>query len=574
MTEPIDNQGRLFEFIEYVPMGAVLLDVRGRYVRANSAFCALLGFSENELTGKECGKEKAEKHDGISEMLRGWLASGEKTLRFQREFRHRDGHGVWLDVHCSLIPEPTGSSPLVMAVFPDISPYKQMEGELSLLFDSDTLTGLFNRNRFIQELDRQLNLGRRYGWGWALLYIDLDHFTYINIGHGHHIGDAVLATIAQRIKRSVRATDVVARLGPDKFAVLAMQTNVSLAAAAAQRILAAINEDIELIPGKLIRVTASIGLVNGENKGTAEDLVIHSELAANMAKSNGGNQFYASSNDETLYALVKSRRDWEQRILAALQNGHFILHYQPILNLRTGEVDCFEALIRMRTEDGKLLLPGAFLATAESSGLITDIDHWVVSTAIDALSRFTSHGLDVGLFVNLSAKTFSDGGFLGFVEKRLGEAPGVDPKRLAFEITETAAISSFREARELIGALRDLGCRFSLDDFGAGYSSFSVLKQLPVDFLKIDGSFIKNIADDAADRHIVRAIVRTSKALAKKSVGEFVEDERVLTVLRRSGVDYAQGFLIGVPQTESDIIRLMASLAEKRNTVRQDNPSL
>jgi EAL domain-containing protein (putative c-di-GMP-specific phosphodiesterase class I) len=247
------------------------------------------------------------------------------------------------------------------------------------------------------------------------------------------------------------------------------------------------------------------------------------------------------------------------RIRGALENDLLEMHCQPILDLSTNRISQYELLLRMVDDDGQLLHPRAFLGIAERYGLMNDIDRWVVDQAIGLVAGSEEQGDGLLLEVNLSAKSLSDPRFPGWVEERLG-ASGIDASRLIFEITETAAIANMDQAKEFVNTLTRLGCRFALDDFGAGFGSFHYVKYLPIHYVKIDGDFVRNLTKSGTDQSVVKAIVQLAGGLGKKTIAEFVEDDRTIELLREYGVDYAQGYHVGVPMPVRDVLPRSAAL--------------
>jgi len=277
---------------------------------------------------------------------------------------------------------------------------------------------------------------------------------------------------------------------------------------------------------------------------TVGELLSRADLAMYRAKEEGRNRFRVYSQD--MDAQAESRLAWQQRIRDALENGRFLLLAQPIIDLRGGDISQYELLLRMRGDGGELILPGEFLDVAERSGQIQDIDRWVVGEAIAILAQHERAGTKIVVEVNLSARAFGDPEMLPLIRREL-ETAAVDPASLLLEVTETTAIARIEQAQRFVETLKELGCKFALDDFGVGFSSFNYLKQLPVDYLKIDGSFIKDLPGSPVDQQLVQGMVAIARALGKKTIAEFVEDAATLALLRRYGVDYAQGLHIGGP---------------------------
>lgn len=430
------------------------------------------------------------------------------------------------------------------AVMRDISDRRRYEEQLRFLAEADYLTGLHNRRRLDRELERELarlSLGNARG---ALLVIDLDHFKGVNDSLGHRSGDDLLVSVSGLLRSSVGPEAVVARLGGDEFAILVPDVDGPAALSLGAILIDAISGQRVVIQDVSIAVTASIGIaLYPEHATTSAELQVRADNAMYRAKELRNRVWlYAPQPNDSGMSL---QRPWEQQLRDALQNGTFELEFQPICD-GAGTITQHEALIRLRGEDGQLIPPSAFLGTAERSGLIHAIDRWVVAKVISIIAAENAAGRELRIEVNLSAMAFGDPHLLPEIERLLAES-GIAPSQLVFEITETAAIADLEEARAFIQELKDLGCLFALDDFGTGFSSLSLLKQLPVDYLKIDGSFIRNLATDPTDRELVRAIAQMARALGKETIAEFVSDAESVVLLRELGVDYVQGHYVGRP---------------------------
>jgi diguanylate cyclase (GGDEF)-like protein len=431
--------------------------------------------------------------------------------------------------------------------FRDVSERKRFEAQLVHVANHDPLTGLFNRRRFDEELERQLSEAQRYGLQGALLFLDLDQFKDVNDSRGHRAGDDLLTSLALLLQQRLRDTDVVARLGGDEFAILLPHADASQASAVAKELLEAIRVHTFVVGGAPLGVTVSLGIALFPEHGVnAGELLSRADMAMYRAKEEGRNRASVFAADGDWQAQVESRIGWHQRIREALDNDLFVLHAQPILDLVTDEVSQYELLLRMLGPDGEVIAPSVFLDIAERSGLIQDIDRWVVRRAIEMLADHRAAGRELRLEVNLSGKAFADRELLTMIQSDLMDS-GVDPANLVLEVTETAAIANITDAQKFVRTLQAIGCGFALDDFGVGFSSFSQLKHLPVDYLKIDGSFVQDLAANAVDQRLVQAIVSVARGLGKKTIAEFVGDAETVRLLKQYGVDYAQGYHIAQP---------------------------
>jgi len=440
-------------------------------------------------------------------------------------------------------------------ILTNISHIKRQEEELLHLATHDPLTGLHNRREFNSILDRHLAQVKRYGGEGALLWMDLDGFKEINDGLGHKVGDELLASIAHRMKSTIRESDVLARLGGDEFAILYPNVDAKQAELAATRLLEAIRQHTAMLQGQSIRSTASMGIVLFPEHGMdSTELLMQADMAMYRAKEQGRNRFnvYTPGQEENLDA-PEQRIDWLRILREALENDGFVLYAQPILDLTTNEVARYEILIRLLDRDGSIIPPGAFLDIADQFGLSGDIDRWVLRKTIGILSEEAVAAKGISFAINLSPRTMTDQEFIHLVT----ELPTLDvigPVRLVMEITETAAIYNIHVAKDFLRTLRGQGHEIALDDFGMGFSSFYQLKNLDVDYLKIDGSFVRNLSKDPVDKHLVIAMVHLAESLGKRTIAEFVEDEATLEILRSIGVDCAQGFHIGRPAPLDEVL--------------------
>lgn len=418
----------------------------------------------------------------------------------------------------------------------------ELRGNLTRLQTRDPDTGLFNSSHFNQYLRAITTDAPRLAG--ALIIIHLDRFRHLLSLLGEHATGETLQAISLSLKCSFGPSAVLARLGANEFAALMPDVSSNEAAV--------IGEQLRLAVGALSEqlVDISIGVSIGiASLGDAVDdgmLITQARRAAYVARQRGGNLVHVFHADDPELEDQRSTTLWGSRIRHALKNGGFRLVFQPVMRICDGVIDHYEVLVRMLGERGQLLPPPQFIPIAERTGLIHDIDRWVVGASIGLLQRLAPVQPKLHLNINLSGRAFQDALLLPFICERF-ESSGVDPHRITFEITETAAIANISSTRAMVNQLRALGCQFALDDFGAGFASYSYLKQLPVDVLKIDGAFISNLANDPMDQVLVRSMVDIAKRLGKRTVAEFVGDQETLRLLGEYGVDYAQGYFIGKP---------------------------
>ena len=445
-----------------------------------------------------------------------------------------------------------GEQPHLLGVANDITELRVLSDELSYQASHDSLTSLYNRREFERRLVAAIAAQDGGAPSGALLYMDLDQFKLINDTSGHFAGDQLLAQLAALFGGILPDNAVVARLGGDEFAVLMEQADEAQAMALAEKVRQEVDGYVFGWEQRNYTVSASIGVVMLSGPGLSQRaLMANADTACYMAKERGRNRVHLFSESDATTTQRRSEMEWAGRIRQGLVDGRFVLHFQELAPLWAGESHegvHVEMLVRLRDVNGAIVPPGAFIPAAERFGLMPQLDRWVVDTTLANFDRLHPSGEPVTLCaINLSGPTFEDETFAEFVLQRLA-LYGVPPERICFEITETAAVSSMTRAVEFMQRLRSAGCKFSLDDFGSGMASFGYLKNLPVDFLKIDGSFIRNIETDPVSYSIVRAVTDIGHQLGLKVVAEWVADDRARDLLRGLSVDYAQGFSIHRPE--------------------------
>jgi EAL domain-containing protein (putative c-di-GMP-specific phosphodiesterase class I) len=340
----------------------------------------------------------------------------------------------------------------------------------------------------------------------------------------------------------------VARLGGDEFGVLLPAANPVQARRVAELLAEAVREHAPLVSGQPVKLSTSIGIACfGHNEADPDELLAAADLAMYDAKETGRDRIGMASAETVDQRSLKARIQWLERIQRALDDDGFIVFCQPIAEIASGQISQYELLLRMEDENGQIVPPTAFLSTAERFDLIQHIDRWMIRQAIKLIREHAAAGRELRLEVNISAKSLADPGLPGAIEEEL-RSSGINPSLLILEITETAAISNMDEAVEFATRLSRLGCGFALDDFGRGFGSFYYLKHLPLNYLKIDGDFIRNLAHDLVDQQVVKAVVQVAKALGYQTIAEYVQDEATILALRHYGVDYMQGFHVGRPE--------------------------
>jgi diguanylate cyclase (GGDEF)-like protein len=384
---------------------------------------------------------------------------------------------------------------------------------------------------------------------FALLYIDLDNFKFVNDTLGHLAGDRVLVEVTEMLSQRIRKSDLLARLGGDEFAILlydVREDHVLQAAEAHRKMLA---DYAFKYNGKVINIGCTIGItLFGHEPTSKEDLLVQADVACHIAKRSGRNRVHLyEPEDQKNMTIMSEDMGWARRIKDAIEQDHFRLCCQPIMDMKTGETQRQEVLLRLQGEDGDIILPAGFLPSAERFGLMRAIDRWVVNHAIEALGKQLAKNPKLHYSINLSAESIGDVTMLETITNAL-QRFDVPPTAVTFEITETVAIAHLGTAVEFLTRLRNLGCQTALDDFGVGYSSFAYLKDLPVDYVKIDGSFVRDIPRDTLQHAMVRSMNDIAHAMGKQTIAEFVDCEDCLALLRKMGVDFVQGYYVGRPQ--------------------------
>ena len=451
----------------------------------------------------------------------------------------------------------------VVLVLHDVSRERQYVAKLSYQASHDSLTGLINRGEFEGRLSLALNSAAQLGRHHAVMYLDLDQFKVVNDTCGHAAGDQLMRQVTAVLQRRLREGDTLARLGGDEFGVLLENCAPDNALRIADGLRQTVMDCHFAWEARSFNIGVSIGLVNvADGMFTLTDVLSAADSACYMAKEKGRNRVQVYHAGDTELSMRQGEMEWIGRLQKALDEDRFVLYAQEIAVLdpsRKIEDHC-EILIRMLDEKGELVPPMAFIPAAERYNLMPSIDRWVIRNAfaIIARERAEKEGAPGIFAINLSGASIGDERFLDYVREQFAHF-AVPPQSICFEITETAAIARLDKATDFINQLKSLGCLFSLDDFGAGMSSFAYLKHLPVDFLKIDGGFVKDMADDPIDRAMVEAINSVGHVMGKKTIAEFVDGERVIRLLREMGVDYAQGYGVAKPRPFGPRLRVAAS---------------
>lgn len=537
------------QLIDTAPIIILTQDTHGIVLSVNQEGLRNMGISANDIVGKQFSQlipasetEHLEKLNVLRQHKKHQEISYSGQLNLQTE------ETVFIDwIHTIIGPHQDTEDRVVLSLGVDVTERNIADDQLLWCATHDQLTGLSNRRHFQTELDNMLAVAERYEEQLALFYLDLDQFKVINDTHGHQAGDKLLQLITDILRKAVRKTDLLSRIGGDEFTLVIPSANNTGVEDLAKKLLQELKKVNYTINEQPHTISFSIGVAIYPQHGkTEQELLANADLAMYYAKKTGRARYHIYSPDFEYQAVLTEQLHWKHIIESAIDKGQFILFYQPILDIKHKQVSHFECLLRIEKTDGSILMPGDFISQAEQLGLIGKIDHIVLEKAIEQHLAFQAIGNDARLAINLSGRSMNDMEILPHIEQLLS-MPGVKPDLIIFEITETSAVSNFLSAKKLIIKLRALGCRFALDDFGVGFSSFYYLKSLPVDYVKIDGSFVKQMDINEEDRIFVKVLTEVSQAFGKKIVAEFVENETILKLLEQQSVDYAQGHYISKP---------------------------
>jgi len=535
--------------------GVITTDAKGVIDYLNPVAEALTGWRLEDSQGRAIEEIFRAFHEETCEPLENPLAVAIRRTRSIKSVRpmlliRRDGNEIYVESTASPIRDGSGAVSGGVLVFHDVSEARELNRRLSYHASHDVLTGLVNRREFENRMERALKSAKARETSYALCCLDLDQFKIVNDTCGHSAGDALLGQVGALLKSKVRWRDTLARLGGDEFAILLESCTLDEAMRTAESLREAVRNFKFTWEERTFRLGASIGVVPivPENTDVASVLSA-ADSACQAAKEAGRNRVH--SFEENDIDLMRRRREmqWAARINNALEEGRFELFRQTILPLQQSEEGAhYELLLRMRDETGKIVAPDNFITAAERYGITPQIDRWVIENAFRWLVSEADERARLSMCsINLSGQSLGDDKFLPYVIDQFHRS-GLDATKICFEITETAAIASFSQANRFIQALKELGCKFALDDFGTGLSSFGYLKHFPVDYLKIDGSFVKEILHDPIDREMVRSINEIGHLTGKQTIAEFAENNEIINMLRSLGVDYAQGYGVSQPQ--------------------------
>ncbi|MCP4899203.1 MAG: EAL domain-containing protein [bacterium] len=545
------SEQRLRVLFDENPSMYLHLDHEGCITSINLFGASSLGYQSKELVGtKMLDLSPSNEQSTLQNEFSSCFSLPEILHRWELSLRHKNGEILWVRAVGRVVVDQLGENYLLM-VCEDITETREMAEELSFLAIHDPLTSLINRREFARRLGSALSHAQSVGSKHALLYLDLDQFKIVNDTCGHSAGDELLRQLASVLQQQIRSRDTLARLGGDEFGVLLEWCSTDEALQIADSLRQAVESFRFLWADQSFSIAASIGIVAISDKTTSiTEVLSAADAACYVAKDRGRNQIHLHHEKDATLSQRLGEMQWARRIHSAIEENALALHYQTIAPIKddTNRGERFELLLRMQRPDGTLESAKTFLPAAERYSATTPIDRWVVDAALRWLESDPEFVRSLELCsINLSGHSLGNSTFLEFLTSRLDESI-VPENKICFEITETAAICEMSKAIHFMSRLKARGCVFALDDFGSGLTSFGYLRTLPVDYLKIDGSFVKDILHDPLDYAVVRSINEIAQLMGKETVAEFVENKAILERITEIGVDFAQGYAVGRPQ--------------------------
>jgi len=551
----IDYLNVIKKIFEDATEGIFIVSAENHYMEANDAFCRMLGVSKEELPG---GRLRDYAHFFDKETMDRIVRMMEEKNFFNGEVKIHKPDGLellaWLTIDTVFSDE--GEEAYHVAMLTDISELQKSREQLHFTATHDVLTKLPNRTLLFQHLEEALERSRTREHGGALLFIDLDNFKEINDTVGHSAGDRVLLECARRIRQSLREGDIFGRLGGDEFLLIIENIdNMDVPMHVAKKVIEELHRPFH-VGNDVFELGASIGIaLFPEDSREKGELIQYADMAMYRAKEKGKNRFmyYSRALDQD----VKRHYRIERALKEALSTGGFHLHYQPQIDLATGEVVAFEALLRLRESELGLLSPAEFIPVAEESDLIVKIGQWVFDEVCRQIVKWKEEGITPPLIgINLSRRQLMDEGFCGDVRETVSRY-GLSPSSIEFEITETTFMHSRKTGYQVIKELQEMGFGLSIDDFGTGYSSLANLKQFTVDKLKIDRSFVRDMISNESDRAIIKASIALAKALSLGTVAEGVETAEQMRLLKEMECDEIQGFYFSPPISPDEVVKFL-----------------
>lgn len=543
---------------EQAAVGMAQVHVSGRILEINSALCEVLEYPSEELLKLRYRDlvHPEDWHHGLQEVRA--LASGNlDSYILEQRMLTGAGETVWVRMSVSLVSDELVADPYYIVILEDVSESRRLSVELSHQATHDALTGLFNRRAFERRLADSLSRARTEQAQHALCFVDLDQFKLINDTCGHSAGDELLRKVAEIFRDILREGDMLARLGADEFGMILENCDLKTAVKVAEKLRRGVESSEFVWQERTYSVSCSVGLVPVlATTLDVESLMRAADIACYLAKERGRNRIYTSAEDDQQQLEHRGQMEWMNRIRDALQQDRLFLDAQMIDPTSSNSDGLrYEVLVRLRDEDGNVVPPGVFLPPAERFGAAHQIDRWVIEKVLSQLAAHPEHVAKLqSCHINLSGRSFDQPDFEHFVIEAFARHK-VPEHKICFEITETAAVNNLVAALAFMETMKRRGCTFALDDFGTGLSSFSYLRRFPVDFLKIDGVFVRDMAEDNTDLAMVRAINDIGHTLGKRTIAEFVENDKIRALLSDIGVDSVQGFGVHRPSSFDDLLR-------------------
>lgn len=516
----------------------LFIGIEGNILEANNAAVRVYGYTYNELINMPITDIVV-----FSENMKDLPISPANYSQgdmFEEFHKKKDGTNFPVEVSSEI--SSFENEEIILLVIRDITERKQTEEQLKYLATHDFLTKIPNRYYLVENLKKVIENARQNNTTSTLLCIDLDNFKVINDTFGHSVGDNLLISFVAILQSKLTQKHFLARLGGDEFAILLEGMSITEAKNVAESLRLAVESDelCLVIDSVCFNITLSIGIALIDGQANFERVLSFADIALYTAKEEGKNRIVDIQENSEKTRLYEYNQKVSE-IKDAIRDGRFILYYQPVFKLGKGIIH-HEALVRMIGTNSEIIYPNSFIPVAERFGLMSQIERWVFAEAI----RFLKENTKIKLFINLSGNSLGDESLLSYIEKTIKHS-GIDPNRLGFEITETTAVKNLIKAEHWISRIKSLGCKFALDDFGIGFSSFSYLQMLPVDYLKIDGSFVRNLDINPTQKAVVQAINAVAHALGKETIAEFVENEKIVEILQELNVDFGQGYYLGKP---------------------------
>jgi diguanylate cyclase (GGDEF)-like protein/PAS domain S-box-containing protein len=502
------------------PTSLLRLDIDGEIISVNEYGAAQLGYTIDELIGTQYITLSESQYQKQTQDRIQQFESNNQIQKWEQKQVKADGSSIWVSQTARLVNE---ASQYILIVSEDITESRKLSEELSYRATHDSVTGLINRDEFENRVVNMLGSTKQDGAQHVLCYLDLDQFKIVNDTCGHVAGDELLSQLGHLLLSQIRQRDTIARLGGDEFGLLMEHCPLTRAQNVAEKILETISDFTFIWEDRSFKIAGSIGIVSINSlSGNIKDILKQADTACYMAKNKGSNKLHVFESDD---------RGIKKKSIAALSNP-------------TSNTQHYEVLVRMLTESNDLIAPDAFMPIAEHYNLSPDIDKWVINNLFNLFDNLSEDKKQNVIFsVNLSGHSLGNKELLKFILDSFNNN-NIEPQNICFEITETVAIANLSNAIGFINTLRDKGCYFALDDFGSGLSSFAYLKNLNIDFIKIDGLFVKDIIDDSTSHAIVKSMHEVARSMNKRTIAEYVENKFILEHIRAIGIDYAQGSYI------------------------------